>query len=177
MWNNLGKIQGERHNLDTCQRPGRGPQKYTFRFLEAYGECAVLLSLAAQSCLTLCDPMNSSHTAPLSVGFPRREYWSGLPCPSPGDLPDLRIEPQSPALQADSLPTEPPGKPATRKGGGGGLVTKSCLTLGTPLTVAYQAPLSMTFSRQESWGGLLFPFRLSLLVRLDDFKNTFVSLL
>ena len=43
--------------------------------------------------------------------FPRQEYWSSLPFPSPGDLPDPGIEPRSPALQADSLLTEPPGKP------------------------------------------------------------------
>ena len=45
---------------------------------------------------------------PLSMGFPRQEYWSGLPFPSPGDLPDTGIEPGFPALQADSLPSEPP---------------------------------------------------------------------
>ena len=44
--------------------------------------------------------------APLSMGFSRQEYWSGLPFPSPGDLPDPGIEPGFPALQADSLPTE-----------------------------------------------------------------------
>ena len=44
------------------------------------------------------------------MGFPRQEYWSGLPFPSPGDLPDPRFEPTSSALQADSLPLEPPGK-------------------------------------------------------------------
>ena len=43
--------------------------------------------------------------------FPRQDYWNGLPFPSPGDLPDLGIEPGSPALQAGSLPAEPPGKP------------------------------------------------------------------
>ena len=43
-------------------------------------------------------------------GFSRQEYWSGLPCPPPGDLPNPRTEPRSPALQADSLPAEPPGK-------------------------------------------------------------------
>ena len=43
--------------------------------------------------------------------FSRQEYWSGLPFSSPGDIPDPGIEPWSPALQADSLPTEPPGKP------------------------------------------------------------------
>ena len=54
-----------------------------------------------QSCPTLCDPME----------FSRPEYWSGWPIPSPGDLPNPGIELGSPALQADSLPTEPQGKP------------------------------------------------------------------
>ena len=45
------------------------------------------------------------------MGFPRQEYWSGLPFPSPGDLPDPGIGPKSPGLQVDSLPSEPPGKP------------------------------------------------------------------
>ena len=48
--------------------------------------------------------------APLSMEFSRQEYWSGLPFPSPGDLPDPGVEPTSPALQADSLSSEPPGK-------------------------------------------------------------------
>ena len=46
----------------------------------------------------------------LSMGFSRQEFWSGLPFPSPGDLPDPGIEHESPALQADALPSEPPGK-------------------------------------------------------------------
>ena len=49
--------------------------------------------------------------APLSMEFFRQEYWSGLPFPSPGNLPDPEIEPGSPALQAGSLRSEPPGKP------------------------------------------------------------------
>ena len=49
--------------------------------------------------------------APLSMGFSRQEYWSAQPFPSPGDLPNPGTEPGSPALQADSLPSEPPGKP------------------------------------------------------------------
>ena len=51
-----------------------------------------------------------AHQAPLSMGFPRQEYWSGLSFPSPGNLPDPEIEPGSPALQADSLLSEPQGK-------------------------------------------------------------------
>ena len=55
-------------------------------------------------------PWTVAYQAPLSMGFSRQEYWSGLPFPSPGDLPDSGIEPRSPALQADALPSEPPGK-------------------------------------------------------------------
>ena len=55
-------------------------------------------------------PWAVAYQGPLSMGFFRQEYWSGLPFPSPGDLPDPGIEPRSPALQADALPSEPPGK-------------------------------------------------------------------
>ena len=51
-----------------------------------------------------------AHQAPSSMGFSRHEYWSGLPFPSPGDLPNPGIKPRSPALQADALTSEPPGK-------------------------------------------------------------------
>ena len=52
-------------------------------------------------------PWTVAYQAPPSVGFSRQEYWSGLPFPSPGDLPNPRIEPGSPTLQADALPSEP----------------------------------------------------------------------
>ena len=61
--------------------------------------------------LTLVTPRPVACQAPLSMGFSRQEYWSGLPCPSPEDLPDLGTEPRSPTLEADSLLTEPIGKP------------------------------------------------------------------
>ena len=54
-------------------------------------------------------PWTVAHQAPLSMGFSGQEYWSGLPFPSPGDLPNPGIEPGSPALQADALSSEPPG--------------------------------------------------------------------
>ena len=69
--------------------------------------------LVAQSCPTLCDPVNWACQTPLSMGFSRQEYWSELPFPTPGDLPDPGIEPAcpvSPALHASSLPAEPSGK-------------------------------------------------------------------
>ena len=56
-------------------------------------------------------PWTVAHQTSLSMGFSRQEYWSGLSFPSPGDLPDAGIEPKSPALQADALVSEPPGKP------------------------------------------------------------------
>ena len=62
--------------------------------------------LVAKSCLTLVTPWTVAHQAPLSMGFPKQECWSGLPFPSPGNLPDPGIESRSPALQTDSLPTE-----------------------------------------------------------------------
>ena len=56
-------------------------------------------------------PWTVGHQAPLSMGFSRQEYWSGLPFPTPGDLPNPGIEPRSPALWADSLPTDYEGSP------------------------------------------------------------------
>ena len=56
-------------------------------------------------------PWSVACQAPLSMGFFRQEYWSGLPFSYPGDLPNPGMKPRSPVLQADSLPSEPPGKP------------------------------------------------------------------
>ena len=67
------------------------------------------------SCLVVSSssatPWTVAHQAPLSVEFSRQEYWSGLPFSSSGDLPNPGIEPRSPALYTNSLPSEPPGKP------------------------------------------------------------------
>ena len=63
-------------------------------------------ALVAQSCPTLVTPWTVAPQAPPSTGFPRQEYWSGLPFPSSGDLPNPGIEPVSPALQADPSLTE-----------------------------------------------------------------------
>ena len=54
-------------------------------------------------------PWTVAYQAPPFMGFSRQEYWSGVPFPSPGDLPNPGIKPESPALQADALPSEPPG--------------------------------------------------------------------
>ena len=69
--------------------------------------CAKLLQL----CSTLCDPVDCSLPGSSVHGFSRQEHWNGLPCSPPGDLPNSGIEPRSSLLQADSSPSEPPGKP------------------------------------------------------------------
>ena len=69
-------------------------------------------SEVTQSCLTLYDLMDCSLPGS-SVGFSRQGYWSGLSFPSPGDLPNPGFKLGSPAMQADALPSEPPGKPST----------------------------------------------------------------
>ena len=66
----------------------------------------VVIMLVAQSCFTLWDPTDCSLLASLTMGFSWQDYWSGLPFPSPEDLPDPGIKTGSPALQADSLPFE-----------------------------------------------------------------------
>ena len=70
---------------------------------------AAAAAKSLQSCPTLCDPTDSSHQAPLSLGFSRQEHWSGLPFPTPGYLPDPGIK--SPALAGRLFTTDPPGKP------------------------------------------------------------------
>ena len=60
---------------------------------------------------SFATPWTVAHQVPLSMGFPRQEYWSGLPFPSPGELPDPGIELKSPALAGGDFTTEPAGKP------------------------------------------------------------------
>ena len=80
----------------------------TTHFSELLPRVGIVLD--AQSCPTLCDPMDYSPQAPLPMEFSRQKYWSGFPFPSQGDLPDPGIKPRSPALQVDST-SESPGKP------------------------------------------------------------------
>ena len=88
----------------------RNPQLH--RVLGAEGQLAESSQCESLTHVQLCaTPRALAHQAPLSMGSSRKEHWSGFPFPSPGDLPTSGIEPGSPALQADSLPSEPPGKP------------------------------------------------------------------
>ena len=67
--------------------------------------------------LSVTPFVTAAHQAPLLVGFSRQEYWSGWPCPPPGDPSNPETEPASPVLQADSSPSEPPGSPRFKGGG------------------------------------------------------------
>ena len=90
-------------------RSETGKKKKAIKRAWAWSHCAVL------SCSIMSDSLQphglypTRHHCPW--GFSRQEYWSGLPCSPLGDLPNLGVEPKSPALQADSLPSEPPRKP------------------------------------------------------------------
>ena len=114
--------------FDICKYTGFGKRQHEFESLpcELFVVCLLISDLfllrlksfllcvcvlVTQSCLTLCNPMDCSPPDSLSMEFSRQECWSGLPFPSPGDLPNPGIEPRSPVLQADSLLSEPSGKP------------------------------------------------------------------
>ena len=70
---------------------------------------AVCACSVAWSYSTLCNSMDCSQQAPLSMGYSRQEYWNGLPFPTPGDLPNPGIEPASPKVAGKFFTTEPPG--------------------------------------------------------------------
>ena len=99
--NNINNYHRQDPSMDAKIRGWKFKQKQDILFQSG---------LVAKSGPTLERLRTGACQAPLSMGFPRQEYWSGLPVPSPGDLPDPGITPRSPVLQADSLPTEPAGK-------------------------------------------------------------------
>ena len=78
--------------------------------MESYSILKVKVKLLSRVRLS-ATPWTVAYQVPPSMGFSRQEYWSGVPFPSPGDLPNPGIKPGSPAFQADALTSEPPGKP------------------------------------------------------------------
>ena len=102
-------------------------------------------------------PWTVARQAPLSPGFPRHEYGTGLPFSSAGDLPNPGIKPRSPTLQADFLPHEPPGKPIKKDRIHTHIVVRAKSSQSCPILCprALQAPLSVGFSRQEYCHALL----------------------
>ena len=130
--------------------------------------CACGCMLVVQLCLTLYNPMDYSSPGSSVCGILQARILGWGPFPSPGDLPNPRIEPRSPALKADPLLFETPGKPLTTllfKAATQNLAQESkqeCMLnrfwfFATSWTVAHWAPLSMKFSRQEHWSELPFP--------------------
>ena len=95
--------------------PGLIPPSKTGQPVWARSHYCACVVLSLSSRVRLCaTPWPVACQAPLSVGLSRQEHWSGLPCPSPGGLPDPGMEPGFPTLQADSLPAEPPQDPGHR---------------------------------------------------------------
>ena len=117
--------------------------------------CAVVLSCLSHVRL-FETPWTVARQAPLSIGFSRQEYWRGSPCPLPGNLPNPGIETRSPTLQADSLPSKPPGKPKNTGVGSLSLLQGSFLTQESNWgllhlrQILYQ--LSYQGSLSHSWG-------------------------
>ena len=101
-------------------------------------ECEVKVKVKLLSRVRLfATPWTVAYQAPPSMGFSRQECWSGLPFPSPGDLPDPGIKPGSPALQADALPSEPPGK-VPKKGN-----AKECSNYHTIVLLSYTSKVML----------------------------------
>ena len=101
-WTQVSHIAGRFFTIWATREASQPPLFFSMKESE---------SEVAQSCLTLCDPWTIAHEAPLSMGFSRQEYWSGLPFLTAEALPNPGIEPVSPAWQTGSLPLAPPGKP------------------------------------------------------------------
>ena len=89
-----------------------------------------------------------AYQAPQSMGFCRQEYWSGLPLPSPGGLSNPGIEPGSPALQADSLPSKPPGKPEFQGWNLSNYNKKDAKALAIGLFIT-ESSVTMKYSKQD----------------------------
>ena len=106
------------------------------------------LSLKSLSRVRLfVTPRSVAYQAPPSMGFPRQECWTGLPVPSPGDLPDPGIEPRSPALQADSLPSEPPCMVTNLDS----ILKSRVITLSTRVHLVKVMVFSVVMHGCESW--------------------------
>ena len=138
-----------------CERPsrtekGKGKPRWKQLSTQFGSNLVCVCVLVTQSCLTLCNPMNYSPPGSSSMGFSRQEYLSGLPCPSPGDLPDLWIEPGSPALQVDSLPSEPSVYWALK-------VCETCIKRSWVQNMEKQKRKRTTFALPNTWHPPKYP--------------------
>ena len=127
--------------------------RYTLKHLQSQDG-----GLVAKSRPTLATPWTLALQALLSTELSRQAHWSGVPFPPPGDLPYPGIEPGSPALQADSLPTDPPGKTRYSNAAAATKLLQSCSTLcdpidGSPLASAVPGILQ---ARTLEWVAISF---------------------
>ena len=100
-----------RHGTTGCFQVGKGMWQSSILSPGLYSICGVHVCVLHFRCLQLCASLwIIACQTPLFMGFSRQEYWSGLPCPPPADLPNPGIQPRSPVLQVDSLLPEPPEK-------------------------------------------------------------------
>ena len=111
----------------SCKEPAAEPREAPLRQVQESRSCGQLWSVVASLCLLIAKekllsrvqlfatPWAVAYQAPQSMEFSRQEYWSRLPFPSPGDLPNPGTEPGSPTLQADTLLSDPPGKPVIHR--------------------------------------------------------------
>ena len=101
-----GNLENQGEEKTLLPVPSQGPEHTPFPWVSEWSR-----SVFETPWAVAYQAPPPTYQAPPSTGFSKREYWSGLPFPSPGDLPDPGIEPRSPALWADALTSEPPGKP------------------------------------------------------------------
>ena len=126
--------------------------------------CARLWLNGLQSARLLC-----------SCGFSRQEYWSGLPCPPPGDLPNPGIEPWSPSMQVDSLPSEPPGKPKSTGVGSLSLLQGIFPTQGLNWNLPHCRQIFYQLSYQESPKKQISVFKYSYQLRQNNHTHILKS--
>ena len=136
---------------------GSGAEVHADSWQNQFLVAMVLVYLCRNRCHVrlFATPWTVAYQALPSMGFSRQEYWSVLPFPSPGDLPNPGIEPGSPALQADALPSEPPGKPESQPGAS-----------INPLVDMLHSPLQSQTSKTSSFSHFKSP-RLCLLLYLS----------
>ena len=133
-------------------------------------ECAMcMLPVCAESLSHVwlfATPWTVAQQAPLSMGFSRQEYWSGLPCPPPGGLPNQGIQPRSPLLQLDSLPSEPPGNPMNTRVGSLSLLQRVvCVCVHTYTAVCFSI---CSYLHSNS-------FQSNLLIKSGSFKQNYIT--
>ena len=115
-----------------------------------------------QACPTLCDPMGCSLPGSSGYGILQQESWSGLPFPSPGDLPKPGVEPAFPAMAGRFFTTEPPGKPHSclqrvKTSHEGVRLRESCVTLKVAAGILNLLPMSETNCRSSPHKGYIAP--------------------